>query len=204
MRTHSPKEITRLLVAWGDGDESALEELTPLVYEELRRLAHHYMSRERPGHTLQTTALVNEAYVRLIDWKNAHWQSRAHFFVVSAQLMRRILVDFARTSGYAKRGGGALVVSLDEAALVSGDKGADIVALDEALVSLAKLDERQSRVVELRFFGGLSIDETAEVLNVSAGTVRRDWSIARAWLHREMSASPEPQTEAGSESMVPR
>ena len=178
--------------------------MTPLVYEELRRLAHHYMSRERPGHTLQTTALVNEAYVRLIDWKNVHWQSRAHFFAVSAQLMRRILVDFARTSGYAKRGGGALVVSLDEAAFLSGDKGADIVALDEALVSLAKLDERQSRVVELRFFGGLSIEETAEVLKVSAGTVRRDWSIARAWLHRELSASPEPQTEAGSKSMVPR
>jgi RNA polymerase sigma factor (TIGR02999 family) len=190
MRTYSPKEITRLLVAWGDGDESALEGLTPLVYEELRRLAHHYMSRERPGHTLQTTALVNEAYVRLIDWKNVHWQSRAHFFAVSAQLMRRILVDFARTQSYAKRGGGALQVTLDEA-LVSGEKGADIVALDEALRSLAELDERQSKVVELRFFGGLSIEETAEVLKVSEGTVRRDWSLARAWLHRELVAIPE-------------
>lgn len=189
MQTASPKEITRLLVAWGDGDESALEGLTPLVYDELRRLAHHYMGRERPGHTLQTSALVNEAYVRLIDWKNVQWQSRAHFFAVSAQLMRRILVDFARTRGYAKRGGGALAVSLDEAAFVSGDKGADIVALDEALRSLAELDARQSRVVELRFFGGLSVEETAEVLKVSAGTVRRDWSLARAWLHRELSKS---------------
>lgn len=189
MQTASPKEITRLLVAWGDGDESALAGLTPLVYEELHRLAHHYMGRERPGHTLQTSALVNEAYVRLIDWKNVHWQSRAHFFAVSAQLMRRILVDFARARGYAKRGGGALAVTLDEAALVSGDKGADIVALDEALVALAELDARQSRVVELRFFGGLSVEETAEVLKVSPGTVRRDWSLARAWLHRELSKS---------------
>jgi RNA polymerase sigma factor (TIGR02999 family) len=189
MQTASPKEITRLLVAWGDGDESALEGLTPLVYEELRRLAHHYMGRERPGHTLQTTALVNEAYVRLIDWKNVHWQSRAHFFGVAAQLMRRILVDFARARGYAKRGGGAPAVTLDEAAFVSSDKGADIVALDEALVSLAELDARQSRVVELRFFGGLSVEETAEVLKVSPGTVRRDWSLARAWLHRELSTA---------------
>ena len=189
MQTASPKEITRLLVAWGEGDESALERLTPLVYEELRRLAHHYMGRERPGHTLQTTALVNEAYVRLIDWKNVHWQNRAHFFGVSAQLMRRILVDFARARGYAKRGGGALAVTLDKAALVSNDKGADIVALDEALVALSELDARQSRVVELRFFGGLSIEETAEVLKVSPGTVRRDWSLARAWLHRELSKS---------------
>ncbi|CAN5816780.1 sigma-70 family RNA polymerase sigma factor [soil metagenome] len=187
MRTASPKEITRLLVAWGDGDETALEGLTPLVYEELHRLAHHYMGRERPGHTLQTSALVNEAYVRLIDWKSVHWQSRAHFFAVSAQLMRRILVDFARTRGYAKRGGGALAVTFDEAALVSGEKGADIVALDEALLSLAELDARQSRVVELRFFGGLSVEETAEVLKISPGTVRRDWSLARAWLHRELS-----------------
>lgn len=190
MRTDSPKEITRLLVAWSDGDESALEGLTPLVYEELHRLAHHYMSRERPGHALQTTALVNEAYLRLIDWKNVHWLSRAHFFAVSAQLMRRILVDFARSQGYAKRGGGALQVTLEEG-LVSGEKGTDIVALDEALRSLAELDERQSKVVELRFFGGLSIEETAEVLKVSEGTVRRDWSLARAWLHRELVAIPE-------------
>jgi RNA polymerase sigma factor (TIGR02999 family) len=191
MRMHSPKEITRLLVAWGDGDEAALGELTPLVHEELHRLAHHYMGGERAGHTLQTTALVNEAYVRLIDWKNVRWQSRAHFFGVSAQLMRRILVDFARARGYQKRGGGALAVSLDEAACVSDDKGADLVALDEALGELAKLNARQSKVVELRFFGGLSIEETAEVLKVSSGTVERDWSLARAWLHRELAATPE-------------
>lgn len=189
MLTHSPKEITRLLVAWGDGDEVALKELTPLVHDELHRLAHHYMGGERVGHTLQTTALVNEAYVRLIDWKNVRWQSRAHFFGVSAQLMRRILVDFARSRCYQKRGGGALAVSLDEAAFVSDDKGADLVALDEALESLANLNDRQSKVVELRFFGGLTVEETAEVLKVSSGTVERDWSLARAWLHRELSRS---------------
>ena len=191
MTTRSPKEITRLLVAWGNGDESALAGLTPLVYEELHRLAHHYMSGERAGHTLQTTALVNEAYVRLIDWKNVRWQNRAHFFGVSAQLMRRILVDFARTRGYQKRGGGARPVTLDDAAVVTDDRGADMVALDEALLALAKLDARQSRVVELRFFGGLNVEETAEVLKVSSGTVRRDWSLARAWLHRELAVNRE-------------
>ncbi|HJZ67638.1 MAG TPA: sigma-70 family RNA polymerase sigma factor [Blastocatellia bacterium] len=189
MRTHSPKEITQLLVAWSDGDEAALAELTPLVYEELHRLAHHYMRQERAGHTLQTTALVNEAYVRLIEWKQVRWQNRAHFFAVSAQLMRRILVDFARTRGYQKRGGGAATVQLDDAVLVSDEKGTDLVALDEALVALAEIDVRQSKVVELRFFGGLSIDETAEVLKVSEGTVRRDWSMASAWLHRELSTN---------------
>jgi len=191
MTTHSPKEITRLLAAWGDGDESALSDLTPLVYEELHRLAHHYMSGERVGHTLQTTALVNEAYLRLIDWKNVRWQNRAHFFAVSAQLMRRILVDFARTRGYQKRGGGARPVTLDDAALVADDNGTDMVALDEALTALAELDARQSRVVELRFFGGLSVEETAEVLKISPGTVRRDWSLARAWLHRELAVNRE-------------
>lgn len=196
MPTHSPKEITRLLVAWGDGDQAALEELTPLVYEELHRLAHHYMSRERPGHTLQTSALVNEAYVRLIDWKNVRWQNRAHFFGVSAQLMRRILVDFARSRHYRKRGDGMQALTLDEAAIVSDDKGSDIVALDEALTSLAQLDSRQSKVVELRFFGGLNIEETAEVLKVSPGTVRRDWSLARAWLHRELSVNREPTSSS--------
>ena len=186
MPASSPKEITQLLMAWSEGDESALAELTPLVHEELRRLAHHYMSGEREGHTLQTTALVNEAYVRLIDWKNVRWQNRAHFFGVSAQLMRRILVDFARSRGYQKRGGGANAVDLDEAAVIAEDKGTDMVALDEALNALARLDERQSRVVELKFFGGLSIDEIAAVLKVSEGTVRRDWSLARAWLHRKL------------------
>lgn len=187
MPTHSPREITRLLVAWSDGDESALAELTPLVYGELHRLAHHYMGGERTGHTLQTTALVNEAYVRLIDWKSVRWQSRAHFFAVSAQLMRRILVDFARSRGYLKRGGGAHALTLDDAAFASDEKGADLVALDEALSALAKIDARQSKVVELRFFGGLTNEEAAEVLKVSPATVRRDWSLARAWLHRELS-----------------
>ena len=185
MPTHSPKEITRLLVAWGDGDEAALEELTPLVYQQLHRLAHHYLRHEQPGHTLQTSALVNEAYLRLVDWKNVRWQSRAHFFGVSAQLMRRILVDFARSRRYQKRGGGVPALALDEAALISGER-TDLVALDEALASLSQLDARQSRVVELRFFGGLTVEETAEVLKVSAATVRRDWSVARAWLRREM------------------
>lgn len=186
MRTHSPKEITQLLVAWSDGDQEALEDLTPLIYGELHRLAHHYMGREQSGHTLQTTALVNEAYVRLIDWKNVRWQNRAHFFGVSAQLMRRILVDFARSRGSRKRGSGVSAVSLDNAAFVSDEKGTDLVGLDEALVALAELDARQSKVVELRFFGGLTNEEVAEVLKVSEGTVRRDWSLARAWLHREL------------------
>ena len=186
MAARPTEHITELLVAWSDGDESALAKLTPLVYEELHRLAHHYMSGEREGHTLQTTGLVNEAYVRLIDWKNVRWQNRAHFFGVSAQLMRKILVDFARARGYQKRGGGVKPVELDEAAVISQDRATDMVALDEALNALAKLDERQSKVVELKFFGGLGIDEIAEVLKVSEGTVRRDWSLARAWLYREM------------------
>jgi len=186
MQTHSPKEITRLLVAWGDGDQSALEELAPLVQEELHRLAHHYMGRERPGHTLQTSALVNEAYIRLIDWKNVRWQNRAHFFAVAAQLMRRTLVDFARDRRYLKRGGGALQVSLSEAAALTVQRGADIVALDEALTALAEVDGRKVQVVEMRFFGGLSIKEVAEVLNVSEETVMRDWRLAKVWLLREL------------------
>jgi len=187
MAAASKKPITELLVAWSDGDQAALEKLTPLVYDELHRLAHRYMGQERPGHMLQTSALVNEAYVRLIDWKNVRWQNRAHFFGVSAQLMRRILVDFARSRGYAKRGGAARQVTLDEAAGVPAQSGADLVALDQALNDLAKLDERQSKVVEMRFFGGLKLEEIAEVLKVSVGTVRRDWSMARAWLHKELS-----------------
>ena len=186
----SPQEVSKLLVAWGDGDEAALEELTPLVYQQLHRLAHHYLRHEQPGHTLQTSALVNEAYLRLVDWKNVRWQSRAHFFGVSAQLMRRILVDFARSRRYQKRGGGVPALALDEAALISGER-TDLVALDEALASLSQLDARQSRVVELRFFGGLTVEETAEVLKVSAATVRRDWSVARAWLRREMVGGKE-------------
>jgi RNA polymerase sigma factor (TIGR02999 family) len=187
MQTHSPQEITQLLVAWSDGDQAALDELTPLVYEELHRLAHRYMRGERAGHTLQTTALVNEAYTRLIDWKNVRWQNRAHFFGVSAQLMRRILVDFARARDYQKRGRGMRAVTLNDAINVSNEKGVDLIALDEALSALAQLDPRQSKVVELRFFGGLTNEEAAEVLNVSVATARRDWSLARAWLHREIS-----------------
>jgi RNA polymerase sigma factor (TIGR02999 family) len=186
MLTHSPKEITRLLVAWGDGDRSALEELAPLVHSELHRLAHHYMGRERHGHTLQTSALVNEAYVRLIDWKEVRWQNRAHFFAVSAQLMRRILVDFARDRQYLKRGGGALRVSLGEAEAFSVERGADLVALDEALTGLAEVDRRKGQVVEMRFFGGLSVEEVAEVLKVSKETVMRDWRLAKVWLLREL------------------
>ena len=188
-RMPSPREITQLLVAWSNGDQAALERLTPLVHDELRRLARRYMGRERPGHTLQTSALVNEAYLRLIDWKNVQWQNRAHFFAVSAQLMRRILVDFARSQHYAKRGGGTRLLPLEEAAEVSRERGADLVALDEALTALAQLSPRQSDVVELRFFGGLSIEEIAEVLKVSPATVRRDWSLARAWLHRAVTSN---------------
>lgn len=187
MTTHPPQEITRLLLAWGEGDESALASLTPLVEAELRRRAHRYMRGERAGHTLQTTALVNEAYLRLVDSQNVRWQNRAHFFAVSAQLMRRILVDFARSRGYQKRGGGACHVELEEAAVVADDRGAELVALDEALDALAELNKRQSQVVELRYFGGLSNGEIAEVLKVSEATVRLDWTHARAWLRRELS-----------------
>jgi RNA polymerase sigma factor (TIGR02999 family) len=195
MQTESPKEITRLLVAWGDGDQSALEELAPLVQSELHRLAHLYMSRERPGHTLQTSALVNEAYIRLIGWKKVRWQNRAHFFAVSAQLMRRILVDFARDRQYLKHGGGAVRVSLAEAVSVTIGRGADLVALDEALTALADVDQRKSQVVEMRFFGGLSIEEVAEVLKVSEQTVMRDWRLAKVWLLRELNHSDESQVK---------
>jgi len=184
--TTSPQEVTELLIAWSDGDNGAYEKLMPLVYEELRRLAHRYMRREREGHTLQTSALVNEAYLRLIDQKNVHWQNRSHFFAIAAQIMRRILVDYARSRRYGKRGGGAVQVSLEERLIVSANRSAEVVALDDALKSLAKIDERKSQVVELRFFGGLSIEETAEVLGVSAATVMRDWTLAKAWLLREI------------------
>ena len=187
--TPSPQEVTQLLVAWRNGDLHARDELMPLVYQELHRLAHQYMSRERPGHTLQTSALVNEAFVRLADQTDVQWQNRAHFVGIAGQMMRRILVDYARNRGYAKRGGGACQVSLDEDLMVSDERSADVVALDDALESLARLDERKSRLVELRFFGGLSIEETAEVLGVSPGTVMRDWTLAKAWLRREMSGN---------------
>ena len=187
MPINSPQEITRLLQAWCQGDELALKDLTPLVYDELRRLAHRYMGWQRHGHTLQTTALVNEAYVRLVYVSEVSWQNCAHFFAVSAQLMRYILVDFPRGRQSQKRGGAAHQVSLDQALEVSSERGDDLVALDEALSLLASLDARQAQVVELRFFGGLSVEETAEVLKVSAGTVRRDWRMAKAWLLRELS-----------------
>jgi RNA polymerase sigma factor (TIGR02999 family) len=189
MTEPSPKEITQLLLAWSHGQQSALDQLTPLVYDELHRIAKRYMGGERAGQTMQTTALVNEAYLRLVDSSQVHWQNRAHFFAIAAQLMRRILVDFARSRHNLKRGGEAKQVSLDEALVISPERGADLVALDEALQALAALDPRQSQVVELRFFGGLSINETAEVLKVSEGTVRRDWSLAKAWLHRELSGA---------------
>jgi len=187
MSAVSPKEVTQLLRAWGNGDTAALEKLTPLVYEELHRLARRYMAQERPRHTLQATALVNEAYLRLVDSRKVRWQNRAHFFAVSATLMRRILVDFARQRRYQKRGGQAQQVSLDEALLVARERGADLVALDDALNALAAVDPRKSRVVELRFFGGLSVEEAAEALEVSADTVLRDWKLAKSWLLRELS-----------------
>jgi len=180
----SPQQVSQLLVAWGGGDQAARDELMPLVYEELRRLAHKCISRERPGHTLQTSALLNEAYLRLVDQKNINWQDRAHFFGIAARLMRQVLVDYARKRRYAKRGGDARRVPLDEAMIVSKERAADVVALDDALKSLAEIDPRQSQIVELRFFGGLSIEETAEVLAVSPGTVMRDWTLAKAWLRR--------------------
>jgi RNA polymerase sigma-70 factor (ECF subfamily) len=179
-----PEEVSKLLTAWTDGDQGALEKLTPIVYNELHRLARYYMAGERTGHSLQTTALVNEAYMRLTDYKRMRWENRAHFFAVSAQLMRRILVDHARRRNL-KRGAGVQHVSLEDTALV-GERDEDMVALDDALHALARFDSRMSQVVELRFFGGLSVEETAEVLRVSAVTVMRDWSSARAWLYREM------------------
>jgi RNA polymerase sigma factor (TIGR02999 family) len=185
MALASPEEVTGLLLAWRNGDQAALEKLIPLVYAELHRLAKGYMRRENEGHTLQTSALVNEAYLRLIGVHSVRWQNRSHFFAVSAQIMRRILVDFARARRNLKRGGGARQVSLDEG-LVSPERGGDLLALDEALAQLAVLNARQSRVVELRYFGGLNEEEVAEVLKVSPRTVRHDWSLARAWLYREL------------------
>jgi RNA polymerase sigma-70 factor (ECF subfamily) len=179
-------DISIFLHAWSEGDQSALEKLTPVVYAELRRLAGRYVRRERAGHSLQATALVNEAYVRLVDYKRMQWKDRAHFFAVSSQLMRRILVEHARRHNL-KRGGGVQHVSLQEASVVGGNRGADLVALDDAMNSLAKIDERKTRVVEMRFFGGLSVEETAEVLKLSPTTVMRDWTTAKAWLYRELS-----------------
>jgi len=187
MDSPASHDVTQLLIAWSDGDQAARDQLMPVVYEELHRLARNYMSRESPGHTLQTSALVNEAFLRLVDQRNVHWQSRAHFFGIAAQMMRRILVDYARSRSYAKRGGGARRLTLDEGLIVSDERSAEVVAVHEALEELAKFDARKSQIVELRFFGGLSIDETAEVLGVSPGTVMADWTVAKAWLRREIS-----------------
>jgi RNA polymerase sigma factor (TIGR02999 family) len=179
--------VTQLLLDWSNGDQAAFHELMPMVYDELRQMAHRYMCRERPGHTLQTTALVNEAYLRLVDQKRVRWKNRAHFFAAAAQAMRRILIDHARKHRYAKRGGGARKISLDDVAVISDERAADLLALDEALFSLASIDSQQSRIVELRFFGGLTIEETAEVLKLSVDMVKREWSTAKAWLFREMN-----------------
>jgi RNA polymerase sigma-70 factor (ECF subfamily) len=183
----STPEITKMLRAWTAGDQQALEKLTPLVHRELHRVARRYMAGERSGHTLQTTALVNEVYLRLVDCGQVNWHDRAHFFAVSAQLMRRILVDFARSRGYQKRGGNVPHISLDDAPPVCSEPDPNLLALDDALKALAELDRRKSRVVELRFFGGLNIEETAEILGVSAVTVMRDWRLAKIWLLRELS-----------------
>jgi RNA polymerase sigma factor (TIGR02999 family) len=187
MTAPSREHVTQLLLAWSDGDLASLEKLVPMIDAELRRLAQLYMSKERPGHTLQPTALVNELYLRLIDWKNVNWQNRAHFLGVSATLMRRILVDHARRKRNLKRGGLAMKVSLEEISGVSADAGVDPVAIDQALNNLALLDSRKSQIVELRFFGGLSVEETAEVLKISPRTVNREWSMAQAWLYCELS-----------------
>lgn len=189
----SSPQVTRWLLDWREGDDAALERLVPVVYQELRRLARHYMAGQRPGHTLQPTALINEVYMRLVDCQLVNWQNRAHFIAVSGNLMRRVLVDHARSKHYQKRGGGAVQVSFDEVLLPSAEPGRELIALDEALNALAELDARKSKVVELRFFGGLTTQETAEVLGVSQDTVVRDWRFAKAWLQTEMTKSePRP------------
>ena len=187
MNAFTTEQVTQLLIDWSNGDKAAVDKLIPLVYDELRRLARYYMRRERAGATLQTTALVNEAYMRLVDQKNVQWQNRAHFFAIAAQLMRRILIDRARKRYNSKRGGDVRKVSLDQAAIVSTGRSGDLVALDEALTDLEAIDQRKSKVVELRFFGGLNIEETAEVMSISPATVQREWSMAKAWLYREIS-----------------
>ena len=186
MRTPASTEVTRLLLAWSEGDKLALEELLPLVYRELHAIARRYMAAERPDHTLQASALVNEAYLKLVDIRKAQWKNRAHFFGVAAQLMRRILVDFGRRRHYRKRGDGVRPLTLDEDLAIAAARTTDVVALDDALNLLADVDPRRVRVVELRFFAGLTVEETAEVLNVSVDTVVRDWRLAKVWLHREL------------------
>lgn len=188
MSAQSPNEVTQLLLAWNGGDDAALDKLMPLVYDELRKAAKRYLRRERDGHTLQTAALVNEVYLRLIDAKDVRWQDRAHFFAISARLMRRVLVEFARRRQQLKRGGEAQQISIEEAIGFGQKQSANVVALDDALTELAKLNPRQSKVVELRFFGGLTEEEIAEALKVSPRTVRNDWRLARAWLYRELNS----------------
>ncbi len=181
-------KITQMLREWSDGKQEALDKLLPLVYKELHRQAARFLRKERPGHTLQTTALINEAYLKLVDRRDVEWESRTHFFAVAAQAMRRILVDYAKAKHREKRGGDNIKLSLDEVMLVAAEeKGVDLIALDEALDKLAKLDEQQARIVELKYFSGLSLEETADALHVSRATVARDWEAARAWLHRELS-----------------
>ncbi len=187
--SEASENVTQLLVDWSRGNKEALDRLVPIVYQELRRQAARYLRRERAGHTLQTTALIHEAYLRLVDQKNVHWQNRAHFFGIAAQLMRRILVDHARTRNRAKRGGSYIRVSLNEESALATAKDLDIVALDQALDRLAEIDPQQSRVVELRYFSGLNVEETAEVLSISPATVKREWRMAKAWLHREISGT---------------
>lgn len=187
--SRSAHEITQLLAEWSNGNQTALDKLYPLVYDELHRMAARYMNRERKGHTLQTTALINEAYVRLVDQKHVHWANRAHFFAISAQIMRRILIDHARLHAYAKRGGGAKKVSLDETAIIAVERASGLLLLDEALNRLAEMDPRRSQVVELRYFGGLNNEEISGVLKISENTVTRDWNMARAWLYQELSGS---------------
>jgi RNA polymerase sigma factor (TIGR02999 family) len=190
----SPQEVTQLLAAWGKGDQSALDQLFPLVHAELRRIARRQMSHERPGHTLQATALVNEAYLKLAGQEGFEWQNRAHFFAVCAQVMRHILIDHARAHARDKRGGGAVQVSLEDAALLKGQPPEDLLALDEALKTLERLDPQKGKLIELRYFGGLSIEETAEVLHISPRTVRREWRRSKAWLYRMITEGPEDET----------
>ncbi len=195
-QSFTPQDVTGLLVAWRKGDQTALEQLTPLIFAELHRLARIQMSKERGGHVLQTTALVNEAYLKLMNSSQVHWQNRAQFFALAAMLMRRILVDIARQRQFQKRGGAAMRVAFDEALAVPQQRPADLVALDDALVSLAELDKRKSQVVELRFFGGLSIEETASVLDISTDTVKREWRSAKLWLRKELSGKEEEHDES--------
>ena len=194
MPTPSPQEVTQLLADWGKGDRSALDKLLPLVHSELRRIAQRQMSQERPGHTLQATALVNEAYLKLAGQQGFDWQNRAHFFAVCAQVMRHILIDHARAHARDKRGGGAVKVSLDDALVVAEDQASHFIALDEALRGLESLDPQKGKIVELRYFGGLSVDEAAEVMNLSPRTVRREWQRAKAWLYRMMTEGIEDET----------